>query len=129
MFGRTVATVTEPRNLRSWLVWRRGLLCCYPLSPARGGARPCGRAAVTAELHATAAGLIARSAAAYVSGVPDDAADDDMYSYGAPQPLTPGRRTEIRQSLGVLDAVFLGEPGVLEARQRITLRMRTARPA
>jgi uncharacterized protein (DUF2236 family) len=53
----------------------------------------------------------------------------DMYGYGAPQPLTPGRRTEIRQSLGVLDAVFLGEPGVLEARQRITLRMRTGRPA
>jgi uncharacterized protein (DUF2236 family) len=52
-----------------------------------------------------------------------------MYGYGAPEPLTPGRRTEIRQSLGVLDAVFLGEPGVLEARQRITLRMRTARPA
>jgi uncharacterized protein (DUF2236 family) len=52
-----------------------------------------------------------------------------MYGYGAPQPLTPGRRTEIRQSLGVLDAVFLGEPGVLEARQRITLRMRAARPA
>ena len=52
----------------------------------------------------------------------------EMYGYGAP-PLSPGRRTEIRQSLGVLDAVFLGEPGVLEARQRITLRMRTARPA
>jgi uncharacterized protein (DUF2236 family) len=52
-----------------------------------------------------------------------------MYGYGAPQPLTPGRRTEIRQSLGVLDAVFLGEPGVLEARQRITLRMRAGRPA
>ena len=53
----------------------------------------------------------------------------EMYGYGAPQPLTPGRRTEIRQALGVLDAVFLGEPGVLEARQRITLRMRTGRPA
>jgi len=53
----------------------------------------------------------------------------DMYGYGAPQPLTPGRRTEIRQSLGVFDAIFLGEPGVLEARQRITLRMRTAGPA
>lgn len=52
-----------------------------------------------------------------------------MYGYGAPQPLTPGRGTEIRQSLGVLDAVFLGEPGVLEARQRIALRMRTVRPA
>jgi len=59
---------------------------------------------VTADLHATAAGLIERSAAAYVSGAPDDAADD---GYFGP----------------------LGEPGVLEARQRITLRMRTARPA
>ena len=44
-------------------------------------------------------------------------------------PLTPARQTEIRQALGVLDAVFLGEPGVLEARQRITLRMRAARQA
>jgi len=51
-----------------------------------------------------------------------------MYGYSAP-PLSPGRRTEIRQSLGVLDAMFLGQPGVLEARQRITLRMRPARPA
>ena len=52
-----------------------------------------------------------------------------MYGYAAPPSLTPGRRTEIRQSLGVLDALFLGQPGVLEARQRITLRMRAARPA
>ena len=52
-----------------------------------------------------------------------------MYGYGPPPPLTPGRRTEIRQSLGVLDAMVLGEPGVLEARQRIALRMRTGRPA
>src|SRR3984893_13809088 len=52
-----------------------------------------------------------------------------MYGYGAPPPLTPGRRTEIRQSLGVLDAMFLGQPGVLEARQQITRRMRAARPA
>jgi uncharacterized protein (DUF2236 family) len=52
-----------------------------------------------------------------------------MYGYAAPPPLTPGRRTEIRQSLGVLDAMFLGQPGVLEARQRITLRMRAGRPA
>jgi uncharacterized protein (DUF2236 family) len=51
-----------------------------------------------------------------------------MYGYSAP-PLSPGRRTEIRQSLGVLDAMFLGQPGVLEARQRITLRMRAGRPA
>jgi len=47
-----------------------------------------------------------------------------MYGYDAVPPVTPGRRTEIRQSLGVLDAMFLGQPGVLEARQRITLRMR-----
>ena len=52
----------------------------------------------------------------------------DMYGYQA-APLTPARQTEIRQALGVLYAVFLGEPGVLEARQRITLRMRAARQA
>jgi uncharacterized protein (DUF2236 family) len=52
----------------------------------------------------------------------------EMYGY-APQVLGRGRRTEIRQSLGVLDAMFLTEPGVLEARQAITLRMRTARSA
>jgi uncharacterized protein (DUF2236 family) len=48
-----------------------------------------------------------------------------MYGYPVPK-LTGARRDEIRQALGVLDAVFLGEPGVLEARQRITLRMRAA---
>ena len=52
-----------------------------------------------------------------------------MYAYRTPGDLTPARRTEIRQALGVLDAVFLGEPGVLEARQRIALRMRTAQRA
>ena len=51
----------------------------------------------------------------------------DMYRRSAPVRLTPGRRTQIRQALGVLDAVFLGEPGVLEARQRLALRMRSAR--
>ncbi len=35
-------------------------------------------------------------------------------------------RAEVRQVLGLLDAVYLGEPGVLEARQRLTLRMRAA---
>jgi uncharacterized protein (DUF2236 family) len=50
------------------------------------------------------------------------------YGFTAPE-LTATRRDEIRQALGVLDAVFLGEPGVLEARQRITLRMRAAAPA
>jgi uncharacterized protein (DUF2236 family) len=53
----------------------------------------------------------------------------EMYGYPAPPALTPERRTEIRQALGVLDAVFLSEPGVLEARQRLALRMRTARTA
>jgi len=50
----------------------------------------------------------------------------EMYGYPDPPPLTAGRRTEIRQALGVLDAVFLGEPGVLEARQRLAVRMRSA---
>ena len=53
----------------------------------------------------------------------------EMYGYARRAPLTHARRTEIRQALGVLDTVFLGEPGVLEARQRIALRMRAARPA
>jgi uncharacterized protein (DUF2236 family) len=47
----------------------------------------------------------------------------DLYGYSAPAQAT---RSEIRATLGVLDAVFMGEPGVLEARQRITLRMRAA---
>lgn len=53
----------------------------------------------------------------------------DVYGYRPSAPLTPDRRTEIRQALGVLDAVILGEPGVLEARQRIELRARAARRA
>jgi uncharacterized protein (DUF2236 family) len=64
---------------------------------------------------------------AAIATLPDWARE--LYGYHAPPALTPGRRTEIRQALGVLDAVFLGEPGVLEARQRIALRMRTAQPA
>ena len=52
----------------------------------------------------------------------------DLYGYTEPPPLTDERRIEIRQALGVLDAVFMGEPGVVEARQRLTLRMRRARP-
>jgi uncharacterized protein (DUF2236 family) len=47
----------------------------------------------------------------------------ESYGYRVPD-LTASRRDEIRQALGVLDAVYLGEPGVLEARQRITLQMR-----
>jgi uncharacterized protein (DUF2236 family) len=51
----------------------------------------------------------------------------DLYGYPAPPAVTPERRTEIRQTLGVFDAVFMAEPGVLEARQRLALRMRSAR--
>ncbi len=47
----------------------------------------------------------------------------ELYGYEAP-PLTAMRRNEIRQALGILDAVYIGEPGVLEARQRILLRSR-----
>jgi hypothetical protein len=50
----------------------------------------------------------------------------DLYAFPAPPPITPDRRTEIRQTLGVFDAVFMAEPGVLEARQRLALRMRHA---
>ena len=49
-----------------------------------------------------------------------------LYGLPAMAPLTAAGRKETRDSLGVLDAVFMGEPGVLEARQRITLRMRAA---
>jgi uncharacterized protein (DUF2236 family) len=51
----------------------------------------------------------------------------DLYGYPAPPPIDSARRTEIRQTLGVFDAVFMAEPGVLEARQQLALRMR-ARP-
>ncbi|HUZ24735.1 MAG TPA: oxygenase MpaB family protein [Streptosporangiaceae bacterium] len=61
-----------------------------------------------------------------IASLPDWARD--LYGFDTP-PLTPARRTEIRQALGVLDAVYLGEPGVLEARQRIALRMRAAQRA
>ncbi len=61
-----------------------------------------------------------------VAALPDWARE--MYGYDAP-PITPARQTEIRQALGVLDAVYLGEPGMLEARQRIALRMRASRRA
>lgn len=55
-----------------------------------------------------------------------------MYGFGdggrSPGSVPPGRE-EVRQVLGVLDAVYLGEPGVLEARQRLALRMRAAEQA
>jgi uncharacterized protein (DUF2236 family) len=62
-----------------------------------------------------------------IASLPDWARD--VYGYSMAGPLTDARRTEIRQALGILDTVFLGEPGVLEARQRLALRMRAARVA
>ncbi len=66
-------------------------------------------------------------AAAAITALPDWARA--MYGFGdggqAPGSVPPSR-TEVRQVLGVLDAVYLGEPGVLEARQRLALRMRQA---
>jgi hypothetical protein len=40
--------------------------------------------------------------------------------------MSTNAQTAVRQALGVLDAIFLGEPGVLEARQRLQLRIRQA---
>ncbi len=51
----------------------------------------------------------------------------EQYGYPEPEALTGQRRTEVRQALGVMDVTFLAEPGVLEARQRISLRTRAAR--
>ncbi|HEY1623534.1 MAG TPA: oxygenase MpaB family protein [Streptosporangiaceae bacterium] len=47
----------------------------------------------------------------------------DLYGLTAP---ADANRDEIRGALGLLDAVFMGEPGMVEARQRITLRVRAA---
>ena len=63
---------------------------------------------------------------AAVISLPDWARE--LYGYTAPS-LTAMRRNEIRQALGVLDAVYIGEPGVLEARQRIMLRARAVQQA
>jgi len=59
-------------------------------------------------------------AAASVASLPGWAREQYGFSDEAPD------REEVRQVLGVLDAVYLGEPGVLEGRQRLTLRMRGA---
>ncbi len=71
-------------------------------------------------------------AAAAVASLPGWARDmygfglDDAYNKGLGLDSVPPEREAVRQVLGVLDAVYLGEPGVLEARQRLTLRMRAA---
>jgi uncharacterized protein (DUF2236 family) len=52
----------------------------------------------------------------------------DLYGR-KPVALTAQYREEVRQVLGVLDVLYMGEPGVLEARQRLELRMRDAQRA
>jgi uncharacterized protein (DUF2236 family) len=64
---------------------------------------------------------------AAVASLPEWAAR--MYGLVPAGPVSGQRREEVRQLLGVLDALYLGEPGVLEARQRIELRTRQARHA
>jgi uncharacterized protein (DUF2236 family) len=60
-------------------------------------------------------------AGAAVASLPDWARH--LYRLGDQEPPD---RQEVRQVLGVLDALYLGEDGVLEARQRIGTRMRAA---
>jgi uncharacterized protein (DUF2236 family) len=71
------------------------------------------------------AGLWRDLGRAAVASLPEWAAC--LYGLVPQEPVTEQRRAEVRQVLGVLDALYLGEPGVLEARQRIELRMRRAR--
>src|SRR4029079_18386166 len=65
------------------------------------------RATVTADLYGAATGLIERSAAAYVSGVPENAADDGLFgpasvtwqvSRAVPSPVA-GLRSLLMQAL------------------------------
>jgi uncharacterized protein (DUF2236 family) len=60
---------------------------------------------------------------AVLGSLPDWA--EDLYGFPHKE-LSEARRAEIRQALGVFDALTIGEPGVLEARQRIELRVRQA---
>jgi uncharacterized protein (DUF2236 family) len=68
------------------------------------------------------AGVWQLLAAGAVATLPDWARA--MYELGDDSP--PPGREEVRQVLGLLDVVYLSEPGVLEARQRIELRLRAA---
>ncbi len=65
----------------------------------------------------------ARSMYGFCGSAPTPGSGQDPAGF---DPAVPPGREEVRQVLGVLDAVYLGEPGVLEARQRLTLRMREA---
>jgi uncharacterized protein (DUF2236 family) len=68
--------------------------------------------------------------AAAVATLPDWARAMYQFGDGGPErDSAPPDREEVRQVLGVLDVVYLGEPGVLEARQRLTVRMRRAEQA
>jgi uncharacterized protein (DUF2236 family) len=147
-FGTPLSAEDSDRYVAEMMVAAELVGVPRPLIPASVAELDRYVASVRPELHCTPA---ARESMAYlldppgldqeVAGFWQDVRDGalavlpewarEMYGYGAPQPppLAPGRRTEIRQSLGVLDALFLSEPGVLEARQRITLRMRAARSA
>ena len=53
---------------------------------------------------------------------------EDLYGWEHTE-LSRARCEQIRQALGVFDALSLGEPGVLEARQRLELRVREAQRA
>jgi uncharacterized protein (DUF2236 family) len=143
-FGTTFSAEDSDRYVTEMMVAAELVGVPRPLVPASVADLERYVASVRPELRCT---LAARESMAYLldpPGLDEDVAEfwgdvrdaaiavlptwaREMYGYGAPQPLTPGRRTEIRQSLGVLDALFLSEPGVLEARQRIMLRMRAAR--
>lgn len=75
------------------------------------------------ELDEDTGGMWRQIADAAIASLPGWALD--LYGW-QPATLTPGYREEVRQVLGLLDALYLGEPGVLEARQRLELRMRRA---
>src|SRR5262249_46488616 len=62
---------------------------------------------------------VARAAVASLPGWAIELYGDVLPGVGEP----PGR-AEVRAVLGVMDAAFLSEPGVLEARQRIQARIR-----
>lgn len=51
----------------------------------------------------------------------------ELYADVLPRVGEPPARAEVRAVLGVMDAAFLSEPGVLEARQRIQRRIRQGR--
>lgn len=145
LFGTSLSPDEADRYIEEMVVAAELVGVSAELVPDSGAALARYLDAVRPELACTPA---ARESMAYLldpPGLDDDVAEiwqdireatlialpdwaRQMYGYQAPE-LTGRRREEIRQALGVLDAVYLGEPGVLEARQRITLRMRQASSA